>query len=41
MASSDNNFDEHVRTYREFVRALRYVIAAAAVILLLLAYFLL
>jgi hypothetical protein len=41
MLATDSDYDTHVQTYRGFVRALRYAIAAAAVSLLLLAYFLL
>jgi hypothetical protein len=41
MSSVDSDFDTHVKTYRGFVRGLRYAVAAAAVTLIGLAWYLL
>lgn len=41
MSSTNTDFDAHVKTYRGFVRGLRYAVAAAAVTLIGLAWYLL
>lgn len=41
MSVADADYADHLQTYRSFVRGVAYTIALAAVVLFLLAYFLL
>ncbi len=41
FSAGDEDYQAHVRTYHAFVRGLRYAVATAIIILLLLAFFLL